>query len=124
MEQYRKVQEGTAYCGFSDPDLSHAISARQKLEIQLQENDAVQKVRVSNNFSSQELEACESTENVFKLNCGILFPVLICEAKENVSKRLEFITAEAKKSDQQICKLEKRRDELEAQMEMERNANK
>ena len=53
------------------------------------------------------------TDNVFKMHGGIMFPTLLSEAKENISKRLEFIKAEIKKSDQQISKLEKRKDELE-----------
>ena len=50
----------------------------------------------------QELDLLDETTSVFKLVGPVLMKVELLEAKENVSKRLEFIEKEIEKLDNAI----------------------
>ncbi|SCU99364.1 LAFA_0G23596g1_1 [Lachancea sp. 'fantastica'] len=86
--------------------LEDLVVARQKLETQLQENKIVQ----------DEFDTLKDETKVYKLTGNVLLPVEQFEAKNNVEKRLEFITAEIKKCEENIktkqAALEKMRAEL------------
>lgn len=52
---------------------------------------------------AQELDLLDESAEVFKLVGPVLIRVELDEAKVNVSKRLEFIEGEMKKTDNQIA---------------------
>ncbi|CEP62586.1 tubulin-binding prefolding complex subunit YKE2 LALA0_S05e08922g [Lachancea lanzarotensis] len=72
--------------------LEDLVVARQKLETQLQENKIVQ----------DEFNTLKDETKVYKLTGNVLLPVEQFEAKNNVEKRLEFITTEIKKCEENI----------------------
>ncbi|KYO32868.1 prefoldin subunit 6 [Alligator mississippiensis] len=74
LEKYQQLQK----------DLSKSVSARQKLEAQLTENNIVK----------EELELLDSTNTIFKLIGPVLVRQDMDEAKATVSKRLDYIGAE------------------------------
>ncbi|KAJ1656030.1 Prefoldin subunit 6 [Dispira simplex] len=65
-------------------DLNKTVQQRQKLESQLQENEMVQK----------EFKNLNDDANVYKLIGPVLVKQEPTEAKSNVSKRIEYISAE------------------------------
>ncbi|XP_006271747.1 prefoldin subunit 6 [Alligator mississippiensis] len=88
LEKYQQLQK----------DLSKSVSARQKLEAQLTENNIVK----------EELELLDSTNTIFKLIGPVLVRQDMDEAKATVSKRLDYIGAEIKRYEQQMQELEKK----------------
>jgi prefoldin beta subunit len=60
------------------------IGTRQQLDSQLSENNAVK----------EELGLLETDSNVFKLIGPVLIKQDLEEARQNVSKRIEYITGE------------------------------
>ncbi|XP_064616533.1 prefoldin subunit 6-like [Liolophura sinensis] len=87
LEKYQAAQK----------DLQKYLSARQQLDAQLNENNMVK----------DELEKLEKGENVFKLIGPVLVKQELTEAKQNVQKRIEYITSEVKRHDNTIKDLEK-----------------
>ncbi|KAL6937813.1 Prefoldin subunit 6 [Hanseniaspora osmophila] len=74
-------------------ELQELVIARQKLETQFQENKIVQ----------DEFKAIKGNNKpIYKLTGGVLLPVEYEEASVNVDKRLEFITTEIEKCEQNI----------------------
>ncbi|KAK7206254.1 Prefoldin [Myxozyma melibiosi] len=98
MDEYRKIQT----------DISTTIEARQKLESQLQENKIVQK----------EFSILNEDSKIYKLIGPVLVPQDRSEAVMNVDKRLEFITSEIERVENQIkatqLTSEKKRSEIMA----------
>ncbi|KZO91252.1 Prefoldin [Calocera viscosa TUFC12733] len=99
--EYRKIET----------DLSNAVEARQRLDIQLTENE-------------QEFKSLTSQNEVFKLIGPVLVKQDQSEAKSNVEKRLEYIRNEISRVEAQLkdlnAKQEKKRLEvvhLQGQME-------
>ncbi|XP_043939469.1 prefoldin subunit 6 [Protopterus annectens] len=88
LEKYQQLQK----------DLSKCMSARQKLEAQVTENNIVK----------EELELLNSDNLVFKLIGPVLVKQDLEEAKATVSKRLEYINGEIKRYEAQIKDLEKK----------------
>ncbi|NXO00602.1 PFD6 protein, partial [Rhinopomastus cyanomelas] len=88
LERYQQLQK----------DLSRSVSARQKLEAQLTENNIVQ----------EELELLDSTNTIFKLLGPVLVRQDLEEAKSTVAKRLEYISGEIKRYEGQMEELERR----------------
>ncbi|XP_019941114.1 prefoldin subunit 6 [Paralichthys olivaceus] len=82
-------------------DVSKSVSARQKLEAQLTEN----------NFVKEELDLLNSTNTVYKL----IGPVLVVqdqdEAKATVAKRLEYIKGEIQRYEALLKEMEKKSDQ-------------
>lgn len=82
--------------------MASAVEARQKLESQLQENKAVQKVcstRTGRGMEAyarvlQEFSILDDDANIYKLVGPVLLKQDKPEAVMNVDKRLEFIEAE------------------------------
>jgi len=93
---YRKIET----------DLSNAIEARQRLDIQLTENEQVQK----------EFGTLTVDNEVYKLIGPVLVKQDQTEAKSNVEKRLEYIRNEISRVEVQLKELntkqEKKRLEL------------
>lgn len=96
-------------------DVSKSMSARQKLETQLTENNIVKEVtafflsqikccyssqsvgrhnQISDLLSFQELDLLDSTNTVYKLIGPVLVKQDLDEAKATVTKRLEYINGE------------------------------
>jgi len=87
-----------------EKDRTRYLSNRQQLESQLTENNMVK----------EELVLLEPEANVFKLIGPVLVKQDMQEAKENVQKRLDYITTEIKRVESAIDDSTKK---LEAQKE-------
>lgn len=77
-----------------------AISTRQQLDGQLNENQIVK----------TELDLLRDEAQVYKLVGPILIKTELVEAKQNVSKRMDYISNELKRIDDQVLVLEKKQD--------------
>ncbi|KAG6550672.1 hypothetical protein Mapa_007769 [Marchantia paleacea] len=77
-------------------DITKNHQVRRQYTIQHGENEMVQK----------ELELLDDEANVFKLIGPVLVKQDLVEAKANVSKRIEYITAELKRLDGTLKNLE------------------
>uniref|UniRef100_A0A8C6WJ88 Prefoldin subunit 6 n=1 Tax=Neogobius melanostomus TaxID=47308 RepID=A0A8C6WJ88_9GOBI len=82
----------------SQKDVSKTMSARQKLETQLTENNIVK----------EELDMMGSTNTVYKLIGPVLVKQELDEAKATVGKRLEYINGEVQRYDALIKDMEKK----------------
>lgn len=91
VEKYAQIQK----------DVSKSMSARQKLETQLTENNIVK----------EELDMLESTNTVYKLIGPVLVKQDLGEAKANVGKRLEYINGEIQRHDTMLKDMEKKSDQ-------------
>lgn len=76
------------------------MSTRQQLDGQLNENNVVK----------DELQLLKTEALVYKSVGPILIKTDLGEAKQNVSKRIDFISKELKKVDEQILAIEKKQD--------------
>ncbi|KAM9833136.1 prefoldin subunit 6 isoform X1 [Syngnathus typhle] len=91
LEKYTQMQK----------DVSKSMSARQKLETQLAENNIVK----------EELDLLDSANTVFKLIGPVLVKQDLDEAKATVTKRLEYINGEIQRYDTLLKDLEKKSDQ-------------
>ncbi|XP_050301105.1 prefoldin subunit 6 [Anthonomus grandis grandis] len=96
----RKLQNELANFQQVQKELQKSISTRQQLDGQLYENEIVK----------TELEMLPADGKVFKSVGPILIKTELVEAKQNVSKRVDFINKELKKVDDLIATLEKKQD--------------
>ncbi|KAK8738432.1 hypothetical protein OTU49_003874 [Cherax quadricarinatus] len=87
VESYKKIQK----------DLSKTTNLRSQLDGQLNENKVVQ----------EELDLIDDESVVFKLIGPALIRQDLEEARQNVNKRVEYITQEIKRHDNTMDKLEK-----------------
>eukprot|EP00189_Rhodosorus_marinus_P009463 CAMPEP_0184738358 /NCGR_PEP_ID=MMETSP0315-20130426/1026_1 /TAXON_ID=101924 /ORGANISM="Rhodosorus marinus, Strain UTEX LB 2760" /LENGTH=107 /DNA_ID=CAMNT_0027206037 /DNA_START=433 /DNA_END=756 /DNA_ORIENTATION=+ len=87
-------------------DIGKISNQRINLHAQLSENQIVE----------QELALLKDDAEVFKLIGPVLIKQDLLEAKGNVSKRINFITSEMKRTDDQIALLEKQQATKENQM--------
>jgi len=90
VEKYRELQK----------DAQKTIRSRQQLEAQLTENNIVK----------DELEHLEPNANVFKLIGPALVKQDLVEAKQTVTKRLEYITNEIKRQEASLKDIEKKQE--------------
>jgi len=90
VEKYRELQK----------DGQKAIRSRQQLEAQLTENNIVK----------DELEHLEPNANVFKLIGPALVKQDLVEAKQTVTKRIEYITNEIKRQEASLKDIEKKQE--------------
>ncbi|KAI2466960.1 Prefoldin beta-like protein [Annulohypoxylon bovei var. microspora] len=95
-EDYTKLQQ----------ELQTAVQSQQKLEAQKQENSNVQK----------EFERLKDGENIYKLVGPVLLKQEKVEAESTVNGRLEFISKELERTEDQIKeiqdKVEKKKGEI------------
>ena len=77
-----------------------SLMKRQQLDSQLNENNVVK----------SEFDLLESGDEVFKLIGPALIEQDIPEAKENVKKRIEYITSEIKRMEDIISSLDKKQE--------------
>ncbi|KAL6117989.1 prefoldin subunit 6 [Pungitius pungitius] len=82
-------------------DVSKSMSARQKLETQLAENNIVK----------EELDLLDTTNTVYKLIGPVLVKQDLEEAKATVTKRLEYINGEIQRYETLLKDLEKKSDQ-------------
>ncbi|BES98700.1 prefoldin beta subunit [Nesidiocoris tenuis] len=80
---------------------NNAVSQRQVLDGQLHENMGVK----------QELELLKSDGEVYKMIGPVLVKQELNEAKQNVCKRIDYITAELKRMDDLISTLDAEQDQ-------------
>ncbi|XP_043520668.1 prefoldin subunit 6 isoform X2 [Frieseomelitta varia] len=90
IDKYKQVQK----------DYHKALNQRRQLDGQLNENIAVKK----------ELDLLKPEDDVFKLIGPVLIKQDVEEAKQNVAKRMEYITSELKRVDELITTLDKKQD--------------
>ncbi|KAF4091355.1 hypothetical protein AMELA_G00036040 [Ameiurus melas] len=88
LEKYQQIQK----------DVSKSMSARQKLEAQLTENNIVK----------EELDLLDSQNTVYKLIGPVLVKQDLDEAKATVAKRLEYINGEIKRYDSLLKEMEQK----------------
>uniref|UniRef100_T1IUE9 Probable prefoldin subunit 6 n=1 Tax=Strigamia maritima TaxID=126957 RepID=T1IUE9_STRMM len=93
VEKYKTVQR----------DYQKILSIRQQLDGQLNENNVVK----------EELDLLEPGANVFKLMGPVLVKHDLEEARQNVSKRIEYINSEMKRHDDNLKDLEKQQNALQ-----------
>ncbi|KAF7998026.1 hypothetical protein HCN44_009424 [Aphidius gifuensis] len=86
VEAYKQVQR----------DYHKAVITRQQLDGQLNENTAVK----------EELDLLKSGNEVFKLIGPVLIKQELDEAKQNVNKRIEYISNELKRTETVIADLD------------------
>nr|CAG4649038.1 EOG090X0MQF [Polyphemus pediculus] len=91
VEKYKALQK----------EYQTVISTRQQLDSQLTENNGVK----------VEMAVLEGEANVFKLIGPALIKQDLHEAKQNVNKRIDYITAELKRLDKTIEDLDKKQDD-------------
>uniref|UniRef100_A0A6M2E5B7 Probable prefoldin subunit 6 n=1 Tax=Amblyomma tuberculatum TaxID=48802 RepID=A0A6M2E5B7_9ACAR len=90
VEKYKTLQK----------DFQKTYGLRQKLDSQLNENSVVK----------EELDLLEPEAGVYKLIGPVLIKQGLEDAKQNVKKRLEYITAELKRHDTLLKDLEKKQE--------------
>nr|CAG4636716.1 EOG090X0MQF [Eubosmina coregoni]SVE70219.1 EOG090X0MQF [Eubosmina coregoni] len=90
VEKYKAIQK----------EYQSVINSRQQLDSQLTENSGVK----------DELSLLESQANVYKLIGPVLVKQDLEEARQNVSKRIDYITGELKRLDKTIDDLDKKQD--------------
>ncbi|XP_018971831.1 prefoldin subunit 6 [Carassius auratus] len=88
LEKYQQLQK----------DVSKSMSARQKLEAQLTENNIVK----------EELALLDSQNTVYKLIGPVLVKQDLDEAKATVSKRLEYINGEIQRYETLLKEMERK----------------
>ncbi|KAG5889950.1 hypothetical protein JTB14_018845 [Gonioctena quinquepunctata] len=90
LDNYKRIQK----------DLQKTIQTRQQLDGQLNENEMVK----------QELDLLPSDGKVYKSVGPVLIKTELVEAKQNVSKRIDYINKELKRVDDAIGTLDKKQD--------------
>ncbi|XP_033212288.1 prefoldin subunit 6 [Belonocnema kinseyi] len=90
VEKFKQVQK----------DYHKALTKRQQLDGQLNENTTVK----------EELDLLKSGNEVYKLIGPVLVKQDLEEAKQNVAKRMEYISAELKRTDELISTLDKKQE--------------
>ncbi|XP_066505277.1 prefoldin subunit 6 [Hoplias malabaricus] len=88
LEKYQQMQK----------DVNKSMSARQKLEAQLTENNIVK----------EELDLLDSQNTVYKLIGPVLVKQDLEEAKATVGKRLEYINGEIQRYETLLKEMERK----------------
>nr|CAG4638890.1 EOG090X0MQF [Cyclestheria hislopi] len=90
VEKFKAIQK----------EYQKVINTRQQLDSQLTENNGVK----------EELGLLETDSNVYKLVGPVLIKQDLEEARQNVNKRIEYITGELKRLDKTLEDLDKKQD--------------
>lgn len=83
------------------------LLARQTLDSQLNENKLVK----------EELDRLEESAKVFKLIGPALIRQETTDAKQNVNKRIDYISSELKRHDETLADLDKKQDEMKEELQ-------
>ncbi|XP_011882361.1 PREDICTED: prefoldin subunit 6 [Vollenhovia emeryi] len=99
-EVQKKLQNEADTLRQFQKEYNKALSQRQQLDGQLNENIMVKK----------ELDLLKEENDVFKLIGPVLVKQELCMAKGNVDKRMSYIKSELKRVDDQMSTLDKKMD--------------
>lgn len=99
-EIQKKLQTELENFKLAQKDYQKALSQRQQLDGQLNENVIVK----------QELDLMKGDSEVFKLIGPVLVKQDLEEAKQNVAKRMDYIKGELKRVDDMIASLDSKQD--------------
>lgn len=99
-ELQNKLQQEVDKFKVVQKDYHKALQQRQQLDGQLNENTAVK----------QELDLLKGEAEVYKLIGPVLIRQDLEEAKQNVAKRMDYIRAELKRTEDLIGVLDKKQD--------------
>ncbi|KAF8713825.1 Prefoldin subunit, partial [Rhizoctonia solani] len=112
-KEYQKIQE----------DTQTAVETHQRLDSQVNENEAVKKAspimtddRTYSNVSEQEFANLKPHNTVYKIVGPVFVKQEPEEAKSNVDKRLEFIRGEITRVEQQISDLNKKSEKIKTEV--------
>uniref|UniRef100_A0A1B6LSI5 Probable prefoldin subunit 6 n=1 Tax=Graphocephala atropunctata TaxID=36148 RepID=A0A1B6LSI5_9HEMI len=115
-EIQKKLQAELDSFKIAEKEYQKSVGQRQQLDAQLNENMVVK----------AELDLMKAEGEVFKLIGPVLVKQDLEEAKQNVSKRMDYINGELKRIDNNIAALEVRQDghreklsKLELQLQQE-----
>ncbi|XP_074529392.1 prefoldin subunit 6 [Halichoeres trimaculatus] len=95
---HKKLQAELEKYTLMQKDVSKSMSARQKLETQLTDNNIVK----------EELDLLDSKNTVYKLIGPVLVKQDLDEAKATVTKRLEYINGEIQRYETLLKDMEKK----------------
>ncbi|XP_063628223.1 prefoldin subunit 6 [Cydia splendana] len=110
-EIQKKLQKEVEMITNVQKEYHKAVSQKQQLDSQLNENKAVK----------EELLLLKKDAEVYKLIGPVLVKQDLEEAKQNVAKRMEFITKEIKRTDGHISALENKQEALQENVNKLRN---
>ncbi|XP_063374452.1 prefoldin subunit 6 [Cydia fagiglandana] len=110
-EIQKKLQKEVEMITSVQKEYHKAVSQKQQLDSQLNENKAVK----------EELLLLKKDAEVYKLIGPVLVKQDLEEAKQNVAKRMEFITKEIKRTDGHISALENKQEALQENVNKLRN---
>lgn len=96
----RKLQSELDSFKNAQKELQKAIRTRGQLDGQLNENEIVK----------EELNLLPEDGKVYKSVGPVLIKTELVEAKQNVTKRIDYISKEMKRIDEHIASLEKKQD--------------
>lgn len=95
-----KMQEEVEALQTLQKQSTKALTARQTLDSQLNENQLVK----------EEMDKLEAGANVYKLIGPALVRQDVTEAQSNVAKRIAYITGELKRQEDALKEIEKKQD--------------
>ncbi|XP_061704557.1 prefoldin subunit 6 [Cydia pomonella] len=110
-EIQKKLQKEVEMITSVQKEYHKAVAQKQQLDSQLNENKAVK----------EELMLLKKDAEVYKLIGPVLVKQDLEEAKQNVAKRMEFITKEIKRTDGHISALENKQEALQENVNKLRN---
>ena len=96
----KKIEQEVILLKGIQKEYQKAISTRQQLDAQLNENQVVK----------DELNLLSDERKIYKAIGPALIKMEIIEAKQNVAKRIDYINQEIKRFDEIIVNLEKKQE--------------
>ncbi|XP_043470074.1 prefoldin subunit 6 [Leptopilina heterotoma] len=103
----KKLQDEVDKFKLAQKEYHKAVNKRQQLDGQLNENTTVK----------EELDLLKAENDVFKLIGPVLVKQDLEEAKQNISKRMSYISSEIKRTDELIATLDKKQESHRANLE-------
>ncbi|KAM3966938.1 prefoldin 6 [Aphomia sociella] len=110
-EIQKKLQKELEVLSGVQKEYHKAVAQKQQLDSQLNENKAVK----------EELLLLKKDAEVFKLIGPVLVKQDLEDARQNVSKRMEYISKEIKRTDNHISGLENKQEALQENLNKLRN---
>merc|ERR1711997_1065965 len=107
LRYLKQFQDSASSLQTVQREYSKMLTDRQTLDSQLNENRQVK----------EELDLADESTKVFKLIGPALVTQDLSEAKSNVQKRIEYISGEMKRKDEQLAGLDKKKDESREKMQ-------
>lgn len=110
-EVQKKLQKQLETFNGVQKEYHKAVAQKQQLDSQLNENKAVK----------EELMLLKKDAEVYKLIGPVLVKQDLEEARQNVTKRMEFINKEIKRTDDHISTLENKQEALQENLNKLKN---